>query len=191
MEINQLIPSIECILFASGEAVPVSRLAEALDTNRSVVLNACEMLKERLENDGSGLRITMLDDKACLTTRKEFGDSIRFALDIRRNTPLSQASLEVLALIAYNQPVTKAFIEQVRGVDSSGIVTSLCEKKLVEEKGRLELPGRPIVFGTTADFLRVFGISSLDELPSLPEEAVADTSQLDGQATLEEYIGEN
>jgi len=188
MEINELMSSVECILFASGEAVPVSRLAEALDTNKSVITNACEMLCDRLTASKSGLRLVFLDDKCQLTTHKQYGDFVRKALDLRRNTPLSQASMEVLALIAYNQPVTKAFIEQIRGVDCSGIVTSLCEKKLVEEKGRLELPGRPLVFGTTSDFLRVFGISNLDELLPLPEDAVNDGTQLEGQSTLEDFI---
>lgn len=90
-------------------------------------------------------------------------------MDLRRNTPLSQAALEVLAVVAYNQPVTKAFVEQVRGVDCSGVIGSLTTKGLVEEKGRLELPGRPLLYGTTENFLRCFNISSLDELPPLPE----------------------
>ena len=101
---------------------------------------------------------------------EEYAPQIRIVMDLRRNTPLSQAAAEVLAVIAYNQPVTKAFVEQVRGVDCSGVVANLISRELIEEKGRLELPGRPLVYGTTDHFLRCFNISSLDELPPLPEE---------------------
>ena len=104
-----------------------------------------------------------------MVSKKEFDPQIRTVMDLRRNTPLSQAALEVLAVVAYNQPVTKAFVEQVRGVDCSGVIGSLTTKGLVEEKGRLELPGRPLLYGTTENFLRCFNISSLDELPPLPE----------------------
>ena len=90
-------------------------------------------------------------------------------LEVKKNAPLSNAAFEVLAVIAYNQPVTKAFVEQVRGVDCSGVISTLCQKRLVEEKGRLELPGRPLVYGTTPEFLRCFGVESLDELPELPK----------------------
>ena len=91
-------------------------------------------------------------------------------MDLRRNTPLSAAAAEVLAVIAYNQPVTKSFIEQVRGVDCSGVISGLIARQLIEEKGRLELPGKPLIYGTTEHFLRCFNISSLDELPPLPNE---------------------
>ena len=104
-----------------------------------------------------------------MVSKKEFAPQIRTVMDLRRNTPLSQAALEVLAVVAYNQPVTKAFVEQVRGVDCSGVISTLCQKRLVEEKGRLELPGRPLVYGTTPEFLRCFGVESLDELPELPK----------------------
>ena len=105
---------------------------------------------------------------------KEYAKEIRTVMDLRRNTPLSQAALEVLAVIAYNQPVTKAFVEQVRGVDCSGVIGSLTTKDLIEEKGRLELPGRPLVYGTTENFLRCFSLSSLDDLPEPPEKVSSD-----------------
>ena len=104
-----------------------------------------------------------------LCARKEYADAIRKVLEVKRNAPLSQAAFEVLAIIAYNQPVTKSFIEQIRGVDCSAVLSNLLQKSLIEERGRLDLPGRPLIYGTTPDFLRVFCISSLDELPSLPE----------------------
>ena len=109
---------------------------------------------------------------------KEFSAaSLTSALEIRRNAPLSQAAMEVLAVIAYNQPVTKAFVEQVRGVDCSGVIGSLMTKGLIEERGRLELPGRPLLYGTTVNFLRCFGLSSPEELPPLPEKAVSNGSE--------------
>jgi segregation and condensation protein B len=118
---------------------------------------------------GRGITIILLDNSCQMVSKKEFAPQIRTVMDLRRNTPLSQAALEVLAVVAYNQPVTKAFVEQVRGVDCSGVIGSLTTKGLVEEKGRLELPGRPLLYGTTENFLRCFNISSLDELPPLPE----------------------
>ncbi|MBQ1183187.1 MAG: SMC-Scp complex subunit ScpB, partial [Clostridia bacterium] len=118
-----------------------------------------------------------LDFSYQLCTRKEFAENIRAVLDLRRKAPLSQAALEVLAVIAYNQPVTKAYVEQVRGVDCSGVVSTLVEKGLLEEKGRLELPGRPLLYGTTANFLRCFGLKNLDELPDVPsDETVEDAN---------------
>ena len=109
-------------------------------------------------------------------------------MDLRRNTPLSQAASEVLAVIAYNQPVTKAFVEQVRGVDCSGVVSSLIARQLIEEKGRLELPGRPLIYGTTEHFLRCFNISSIEELPALPED---DDKTEDEQKDAPEQRNEN
>jgi segregation and condensation protein B len=91
-------------------------------------------------------------------------------LDLKRNAPLSQAAFEVLAIIAYNQPITKPYIEQIRGVDCSGVVNTLCQRGLIEEKGRLDVPGRPVLYGTTSDFLRCFSLNSLSDLPELPKE---------------------
>ena len=113
--------------------------------------------------------IIKLHNSYQMVSRKEYAEQIRTIMDLRRNTPLSQAALEVLAVVAYNQPVTKAFVEQVRGVDCSGVIGSLTTKGLIEEKGRLELPGRPLLYGTTEHFLRCFNISSPEELPPLPE----------------------
>ena len=135
---------------------------------------------------GGGLLAVRLGDTYQLCTNKTYAGYVRRAMDIRRNTPLSQAAMEVLAIVAYNQPVTKAFIEQVRGVDCGAVVQGLAAKGLIEEKGRLELPGRPLLYGTTADFLRCFGVSTLDELPPLPQK------EEDGmvETTLEEVIEE-
>ena len=135
---------------------------------------------------GGGVMAVKLDDAYQLCTRKEYAAYVRTAMDIRRNVPLSQAAMEVLAIIAYNQPVTKAFVEQVRGVDCGAVLQGLLTKNLVEEKGRLELPGRPLLYGTTPTFLRSFSISALGQLPPLPHET-DDTMQ---DTTLEEVIEE-
>ena len=127
-----------------------------------------------------GVRILHLEDSYQMCTNSQYGGKVRAALEIRRNAPLSQAAMEVLAVIAYNQPVTKAFVEQVRGVDCSGVIGSLMTKGLIEERGRLELPGRPLLYGTTVNFLRCFGLSSPEELPPLPEKAVSNGTEQTG-----------
>lgn len=170
MEANRLESAVEAVLFAAGEPVNVKRLAEALEIDTDSTEKICENLRNSLEERGSGLCLMKMDDSYQLCTRTEFSECVRTVLEMRRNTPLSKAAFEVLAVIAYNQPVTKAFVEQVRGVDCSGVISSLTEKGLIEEKGRLDLPGKPIIYGTTPVFLRCFCIESLDELPSLPEE---------------------
>ncbi len=177
--------AVEAILFASGTSVPVSRLSQTLQLTEKVVKDlALELCKEYEESD-HGITVICLDDGFQMVSKKAYAPQIRTAMDLRRNVPLSQAAMEVLAVVAYNQPVTKSFIEQVRGVDCSGVIGSLTTKDLIEEKGRLELPGRPLLYGTTENFLRCFSISSLDELPPLPqkqenpdENALEDDSQL-------------
>ena len=156
-------------MFANGASVEFSRIAQALEISEKKVKEHISALIDDYEASGRGITIILLDNSCQMVSKKEFAPQIRTVMDLRRNTPLSQAALEVLAVVAYNQPVTKAFVEQVRGVDCSGVVGSLTTKGLVEEKGRLELPGRPLLYGTTENFLRCFNISSLDELPPLPE----------------------
>ncbi|MBO4339043.1 MAG: SMC-Scp complex subunit ScpB [Clostridia bacterium] len=166
---NKLTAACEAILFAYGEPMELSRLSEALGIEDELTEQLLLNLEAGLQERGSGLRLLKLDDKYQLSTDTEYADLIRSVLEIKRNTPLSQAAFEVLAIVAYNQPITKSYIEQVRGVDCSGVIASLCQKKLIEEKGRLDLPGRPLVYGTTPEFLRCFSLSSLEELPELPE----------------------
>lgn len=169
MEIKEYRAAIEAILFANGEPVSAARLAEVLELDEETVHRiAADLMSEMLAR-GGGIYMVKLDDQYQLCTRKEYADAVRRSLDIRRNTPLSQAAMEVLAIVAYNQPVTKAFIEQVRGVDCSAVIQGLMQKNLIEEKGRLELPGRPLLYGTTPVFLRCFGVSGLQELPPLPQ----------------------
>ena len=160
----------EAVLFACGESVNAKRIAQALELDEKKVEPQLEALVNDYENVEHGIAVIKLNDSYLMCNKKQHGEAIRRVMDIQKNTPLSQAALEVLAVIAYNQPVTKAFIEQVRGVDCSGVIGSLTTKNLIEEKGRLELPGRPLLYGTTENFLKCFQISSLDELPELPKQ---------------------
>ena len=169
MEIKQYQAAMEAVLFASGEPVASGRLAEVLELDEVTAVRLAEDLMQDINTRGGGLRMLRLDDRYQLCTNADYAGYVRKALEIRRNTPLSQAAMEVLAIVAYNQPVTRAFIEQVRGVDCGAVVQGLVQKSLIEEKGRLELPGRPLLYGTTADFLRSFGLNSLEGLPPLPQ----------------------
>lgn len=162
--------AIEAILFANGSAVSFDTLVRATESKPSQVKNALIDLVEDYKNSERGIAVVKLENSYQMCSKKEYGEHIRRVMDIKRNSPLSQPALEVLAVIAYNQPVTKAFIEQVRGVDCSGVVGSLTAKGLIEEKGRLELPGRPLLYGTTENFLRCFELSSLDDLPPIPQD---------------------
>ena len=168
--------AIEAILFAAGAPVERERIAEALEISAEEVDSRISALLDDYNNAQTGITIIRLKNSYQMVSRKEYAPQIRTVMDLRRNTPLSQAALEVLAVVAYNQPVTKAFVEQVRGVDCSGVIGSLTAKDLIEEKGRLELPGRPLLYGTTENFLRCFNISDLEELPPLPEEESEDNS---------------
>ena len=160
--------AVEAILFASGEPVPLSRLAETLQAEKGELEKVLEALSERYNRPESGISLVRLEQSYQFCSSPQFSQEVRDALELRRNAPLSQAALEVLAVVAYHQPVTKAFVDQVRGVDCSGVIATLCQKQLIEEKGRLDLPGRPLLYGTTPEFLRCFSVSSLDELPELP-----------------------
>ena len=174
MKANQLLSAAEAVLFAYGEPMELKKLSEALEIDDEQTEQVLLNLSAKLEENDSGLRLLKLEDKYQLSTRSEYADLIRSVLEIKRNAPLSQAAFEVLAVVAYNQPITKSYIEQVRGVDCSGVIATLCQKKLIEEKGRLDLPGKPLVYGTTPEFLRCFSLSSLDELPDLPESETDD-----------------
>ena len=167
---TDLLPNLEAILFAAGEPLELGRVAQALDIEPEEADELADELAYQLERRGSGICLLLLEGKAQLCARPEYGECVRAALELRRGQPLSAAALEVLAVAAYHQPVTKAYIEQVRGVDCGHVVNSLCQKRLLEEQGRLDLPGRPLVYGTTPEFLRCFCIESLEELPKLPEE---------------------
>ena len=165
MNLTDTQKKIFAILFAAGDPLETDRLAEALALSHAEAAEQCVLLQDRLAESGLPLELRRLENSWQLCTVSGYDTVIRTALELRSNTPLSNAAMEVLAVIAYNQPVTRSFIEQVRGVDSSSVVASLEEKGLIEEAGRMELPGRPVAFRTTDVFLRCFGLSSLEDLP--------------------------
>ncbi len=169
MEIKQYQAAVEAIVFASGEPVPLSRLALALELDEDTTARIADDWVQDINTRGGGLTALKLDDRYQLCSSKACAAYVRKAMDIRRNSPLSQAAMEVLAIIAYNQPVSRPFVEQVRGVDCSAVMQGLQQKGLIEERGRMDLPGRPLLYGTTPNFLRCFGISSLEQLPPLPQ----------------------
>lgn len=169
VELDYIIKSCEAVLFACGNAVAFDKLALAIGASPKEIPIALEALKDKYEKAGSAIEVVIYDGYAGLVSKKEFGDIVRTALELRRNQPLSRAALEVLAIIAYNQPVTRAFIDRVRGVESPSVTASLAEKGLIEEVGRLDAPGHPILYGTTPVFLRTFGLKSVSDLEDLPE----------------------
>ncbi len=164
------VASVEAVLFAAAEPIEYTKIAAALGMDDEQILLCIDALNEKYSADDSGICLLQLDAKYQLCSKKEYVEAVRNVLDLKRNAPLSQAAFEVLAIIAYNQPITKPYIEQIRGVDCSGVVNTLCQRGLIEEKGRLDVPGRPVLYGTTSDFLRCFSLNSLSELPELPKE---------------------
>lgn len=169
MEVREKLGAIEAVLFASGEPIDLCRLAQSCGIDAGAVPSMINLLNERYDDCGSGICIKNLDGSYQMCTREQFAPQIREALETKRNTPLSSAGLEVLTIIAYNQPVSKGFVENVRGIDSSSVVNNLVEKALIEEAGRLDVPGKPLVYRTTPNFLRCFGLNSLSELPPLAD----------------------
>lgn len=170
MNNKQILSALEAVLFASGDPVSAERLSQAFDIPTEAIEQHIAALQKKLEENESGFQVIRLENTYQLATRKEYAEYIKRIFDIKRKSPLSSAALEVLAVIAYNQPVTRAFVEQVRGVDCSGVISTLVEKELIEERGRLELPGRPLLYGTTKNFLRCFSLEDIGDLPSIPKE---------------------
>ena len=170
---------IEAILFASGEPVKLSRIAAVLGTEIFDVVAAANRMRDKYSFERRGIRLIKLDESLQLCSSPEFADFIRLALEARKPPQLSQSALEVLSIIAYFQPVTKAYIEQIRGVDSAYTVSLLQDRGLVESCGRLAVPGRPMLYKTTHIFLRTFGIETLSELPELPQIEIKDDGRED------------
>ena len=168
MDWKELECALEGVLFASGEPVPVERLCLGLEVDRPTLDAVAQKLMDQYSYDRRGIRLLRLDTSYQLCSAPEYAQIIRQTLESRKPARLSQPALEVLAVIAYYQPVTRAYVDQVRGVDSSYTMGLLLERELIEEAGRLSVPGRPMQFRTTKTFLRAFGLSSLDELPELP-----------------------
>jgi len=164
-----IMSAIEAILFAAGESVPVARLSLVLGIDESEVLSFAQQLQDKYSYEQRGMRILRLDDKLQMCSAPEYAPFITKALEQRKPPMLSQPALETLAVVAYFQPVTRAYIDQVRGVDSSYTVGVLAERGLIERCGKLDVPGRPSLFRTTDVFLRTMGISDLAQLPALPD----------------------
>ena len=167
MEQTELQRAIEAILFAAGERIETSRLAMALETDENEIVTAANALADLYAFERRGIRILKLDKGYQMVSSGEMADYVTKALETRKPPKLSSSQLEALTIIAYYQPATKAMVEQIRGVDSSYSVSALMNKKLIEEAGRLNVPGRPIQYRTTPDFLRTFGLESLEELPPI------------------------
>lgn len=167
MERTELQRAIEAILFAAGERVETARLSMALETDEDEITAAADALADALAFERRGIRILRLDKGYQMVSSGEMADYVTKALETRKPPKLSSSQLETLTIIAYYQPATKAMVEQIRGVDSSYSVSALMNKKLIEEAGRLNVPGRPIQYRTTPDFLRTFGLESLAELPPI------------------------
>ena len=169
LEENGLESLLEGILFAAGEPIAISHLCETLALERSAVETAVSRLAGYYQSAGRGIRLLRLGEKVQLSTAPEYGAQIRAVLGAQKPPRLSRAALEVCTIVAYFQPVTRAYIEQIRGVDSAYTVGLLLERGLIAEAGRLSVPGRPLLYRTTDAFLRVFGLESLSALPPLPE----------------------
>ena len=167
MELKELQRAIEAILFAAGERVELSRLAMTLEADEKDVAAAADALADELAFERRGIRVLRLEKGYQMVSSGEMADYITKCLETRKPPKLSASQLEALTVIAYYQPATKAMVEQIRGVDSSYSISALMNKKLIEDAGRLNVPGRPILYRTTPDFLRTFGLSSLEELPPI------------------------
>ncbi len=180
MELKDTQHAIEAILFAAGEPVGVERMCMTLDLDRETVDELCRNLADQLSYEHRGIRVIQLDNAWQMASAPEYAETVRQTFESRKPAKLSQPALEVLSIIAYFQPTTRAYVDQVRGVDSSYTVGLLLERELIEECGRLAVPGRPILYRTTKNFLRSFGLSTLADLPDLPN-----STPEDGQITLE------
>lgn len=171
---DKLKPAVEAILFASGEPLPAGRLSLALGVAEEDIFECARELAEEYESAGRGIRLLRLEDRLQLCSAPEYSALASRAIEHRPPPKLTAGALEALAIVAYFQPVTRAYVEQVRGVDSSYTMSSLADKGLIAAAGRLEAPGRPTLYRTTDAFLRVMGVSSLEELPPLPDMSSAD-----------------
>lgn len=168
LEMKEIEAAIEGILFASGEPVAVDRICLALDMDKSTVELVLQKLSDYYSYERRGMRLVRMEDSYQLCSAPEYADYIRKAFEIRKPAKLSQPALEVLTIIAYYQPTTRAYVDQIRGVDSSYTVGLLLDRHLIEECGRLQVPGRPRLYRTTQTFLRAFHLNSLDDLPEMP-----------------------
>ena len=183
MEQEQLCRAIEAILFAAGERVEVSRLSFALEEDPEQIRKAADALADTWAFERRGIRILRLEDGYQMVSSGEMADYVTKALETRKPPKLSGSQLETLTIIAYYQPATKAMVEQIRGVDSTYSISALLNKKLIEDAGKLNVPGRPNLYKTTPDFLRTFGLSSLEELPPIEKVSFGDPVEEEKEET--------
>lgn len=185
--------AIEAILFSMGEAVEIERIAEALEVREDEVREAFISLKQKYEEEKRGIRLIEIDNSIQMCSGSEYYECIQRVSQTKKQSGLSSAALETLSIIAYNQPVTKATMDFIRGVDCTYSVARLVERGFIDELGRAETPGRPILYGTTMEFLRCFGLKSLDDLPPLPEkEKVSFENDIPQEKDIiEEFVSEN
>ncbi len=186
MEQSQIQRILEAILFASGERMEIARLAAVMEVDADEIVQASEALADQLAFERRGIRIIRLEQGYQMVSSGEMADFVTKALETRKPPKLSSSQLEALTIIAYYQPATKAMVEQIRGVDSSYSVAALLNKKLIEEAGRLNVPGRPIQYRTTPDFLRTFGLTSLEELPPIEKITFGEPIDEEGAAPQQE-----
>lgn len=183
-EMKEIEAAVEGILFASGEPVAVDRICVALDMDRPTVELVLQRLQDYYSYERRGIRLLKMEDSYQLCYAPEYGDQIRKAFEIRKPAKLSQPALEVLTIIAYYQPTTRAYVDQIRGVDSSYTVGLLLDRHLIEECGRLQVPGRPRLYRTTQSFLRAFHLNSLEDLPQMPGLEADGQMRLDDEGNL-------
>ena len=183
-EMKEIEAAVEGILFASGEPVAVDRICVALDMDRPTVELVLQRLQDYYSYERRGIRLLKMEDSYQLCSAPEYGDQIRKACEIRKPAKLSQPALEVLTIIAYYQPTTRAYVDQIRGVDSSYTVGLLLDRHLIEECGRLQVPGRPRLYRTTQSFLRAFHLNSLEDLPQMPGLEADGQMRLDDEGNL-------
>lgn len=188
LDIKELDAAVEGILFAAGEPIHIDRICLALDLDKLSVQQILQRLGDHYAFERRGIRLVRMEDSYQLCSAPEYADMIRRAFEIRKTAKLSQPALEVLAIIAYYQPTTRAYVDQIRGVDSSYTVGLLVERKLIEECGRLQVPGRPRLYRTTKNFLRSFHLTSLEDLPSLPGMESEGQLQLGDDGTLVDAV---
>ena len=183
-EMKEIEAAVEGILFASGEPVGIDRVCVALDLDKSTAELVLQRLQDYYSYERRGIRLLKMEDSYQLCSAPEYGDQIRKAFEIRKPAKLSQPALEVLTIIAYYQPTTRAYVDQIRGVDSSYTVGLLLDRHLIEECGRLQVPGRPRLYRTTQAFLRAFHLNSLEDLPQLPGMEADGQMRLDDEGNL-------
>ena len=181
---------VEAILFAAGERIEISRLAAVLEVDQEEIVTAVDALADEFAFNRRGVRILKLENGYQMASSGEMADYVTKALETRKPPRLSASQLETLTIVAYYQPATKAMVEQIRGVDSSYSVGALLNKKLIEEAGRLNVPGRPILYKTTPDFLRTFVLRSLEELPAIEKVSLGEPIVDPDQMTIEEAPAE-